>query len=247
MIPYYEDGSCTIYHGDCREILPTLERAALVLTDPPFFMPAQHYSSRADWARCWGDTTILGSWWASILENMRLAVTGSVVTFCDGESYPVFYPEFYRRFPTVRSLIWDKGSIGMGQPWRHQFEMLIVGRYENSTWNGGGGLADIVRCSNIPSERRVHPVDKPVALLGELLRPLTNAEDLIVDPFLGGGSTLIAAKENGRRAIGIEIEERYCEIAAKRLAQEVFDFGDQATVPDAPLIAGGLDLEMETK
>jgi site-specific DNA-methyltransferase (adenine-specific) len=222
--PYYEDDACAIYHGDCRDVLPTLERVALVLTDPPFFMPAQHYSSRSDWAKSWGDTTVLGSWWAATLDALPVSPDGSVVTFCDGESYPVFYPEFYRRFPAVRSLVWDKGAIGMGQPWRHQFELLIVGRYAKSKWFGGGGQADIIRCSSVPSESRLHPVDKPSALLGELIRPLTAPGDVVLDPFLGGGSTLYAAKSNGRRAIGIEIEERYCEIAARRLSQEVLDF-----------------------
>ncbi len=226
MTPYYDDGTVQIFHGDCREILPTLERVALVLTDPPFFMPAQHYSSRSDWPKCWGDTTVLGSWWASILDALPVSPDGSVVTFCDGESYPVFYPEFYRRFPTVRSLVWDKGAIGMGQPWRHQFELLIVGRYAASKWYGGGGMSDVIRCASVPSESRLHPVDKPSALLGELMRALTAPGDVILDPFIGGGSTLYAAKSNQRRAIGIEIEERYCEIAARRLAQEVLPFGE---------------------
>jgi site-specific DNA-methyltransferase (adenine-specific) len=221
MTPYYNDGTCVIYHGDCREVLPSLARVPLVLTDPPFFMPAQHYSSRVDWPKAWGDTTILGSWWASILDLLPLTVDGTAATFCDGESYPVFYPEFYRRFPAVRSLVWDKGAIGMGQPWRHQFELIVVGRYPKSKWTGGGGLSDVLRCSSVPSEKRLHPVDKPSELLGQLIRPLTDPDDLVLDPFMGGGSTLYAAKSNGRRGIGIEIEERYCEIAAKRLAQEV--------------------------
>jgi site-specific DNA-methyltransferase (adenine-specific) len=219
--PYYQDDSCTIYHGDAMELLPGVERATLLLTDPPFFMPAQHYSSRVGWAKGWGDTAVLGYWWASVLDLARLTSDGSFVSFCDGESYPVFYPEFYRRFPVVRSLVWDKQAIGMGQPWRHQFELLIVGRSASAKWTTGGGESDVLRCSVLPSTSRLHPVDKPDALLGQLLRPLTDPGDLVVDPFMGAGSTLYAAKSNGRRAIGIEIEERYCEIAAQRLAQEV--------------------------
>ena len=225
MKPYYDEDGITIYHGDALEILPTLPRADLVLTDPPFFLPAQHYSSRAEWAKAWGDTSILSAWWGLVLDALPLTQTGSVVSFCDGPAFAVFFPEFYRRFPAVRSLVWDKGSIGLGQPWRRQFELLIVGRLPESKWTGGGGEPDVLRCSVVPSERRYHPVDKPTSLLGQLLRPLTDLDDLVIDPFLGGGSTLIAAKENGRKAIGIEIEERYCEIAVQRLAQQVLALG----------------------
>lgn len=226
MKPYYEQDGITIYHGDALEIMPLLPRVSLALTDPPFFLPAQHYASRSEWSKAWGDTSILSAWWGLVLDALPLRGDGSVVTFCDGPAFAVFFPEFYRRFPAVRSLVWDKGSIGMGQPWRHQFELLIVGRQSGSKWTGSGGESDVLRCPVVPSESRFHPVDKPTALLGQILRPLTDPDDLILDPFLGGGSTLIAAKENGRKAIGIEIEERYCELAAKRLAQGVLAFGE---------------------
>ena len=221
--PYYADDLVTIWHGDAMDILPTLGMVDLVLTDPPFFMPAQHYASRSEWQRSWGDTSILAAWWSLVVEAVvpHLRRTGHLITFCDDESYPVFYPPLYRRFDLLNGLVWDKGVIGMGSPWRHTHELLIAGRWSGSKWSGGGGQSDVLRVKSVPSAERRHPVDKPTDLLRQLILPTTDPGDTVLDPFLGGGSTLTAAKDLGRRVIGIEIEERSCEIAANRCRQEV--------------------------
>src|SRR4026208_2170371 len=99
MKPYYEHGGITIFHGDCRDVLPLLRRSAvdLVLTDPPFFMPATHYQSRSDWQRAWSDTSILATFWAVTVDAVvpLMKRTGHLLAFCNGDSYPVFYPEMY--------------------------------------------------------------------------------------------------------------------------------------------------------
>jgi len=222
MRPYYEHAGITIYHGDALELCGSLPLCDLVLTDPPFFMPAQHYASRSNWQRSWGDTAILGRWFALVLDALvpRMNPTARVLCFCDDESYPVFYPELYRRFDTMTSLIWDKGGIGMGSEWRHSHELIVSARWKDSAWYGGMALSDVLRVKNVPSGRRSHPVDKPMDLLRQLLKPTTKLNDRVLDPFMGGGSTIHAAKLEGRRAIGIELEEKYCEIAAERLRQE---------------------------
>lgn len=227
MKPYYDDGrGIMIYHGDCRDVLPMLERGSvdLVLTDPPFFMPAIHYQSRVRWARSWGDTSILASFWSVILDAAipTLQATGHLITFCNGDSYPVFYPEMYRRFDTLVALIWDKGHVGLGRVWRHQHEMILAGRWETAQFYEDGSLrSDILKATATVSTKREHPVEKPTALLKELMMPTTQHGGIVADPFMGSGSTLLAAKELGRRAIGCDTEERYCEIAACRLSQGV--------------------------
>jgi site-specific DNA-methyltransferase (adenine-specific) len=222
MTPYYQDDAVTIYHGDALEIAPTLGAVDLIMTDPPFFMPATHYQSRVGWQRSWGDTSILGAWWRFVVAALvpRLRPTGHFITFCDDESYPVFYPELYGRFDALAALVWDKG-MGMGSPWRRSHELLIAARWSGSKWTGGQGEPDIIRARRIPSADRIHPVDKPTDLLARLIEPTTAPGDAVLDPFMGGGSTIEAAKNLGRKAIGIEIEERYCEIAARRCSQEV--------------------------
>lgn len=233
MTPYYDDGQCVIYHGDLRDVLPSLANRSVqaVVTDPPFFMPADHFQSRVKWQRSWGDVSVLGTFWRSVLDATvpALKPTGHMLTFCNGDSYPVFYPEMYRRFDKLKCLVWDKGHVGLGRIWRHQHELIIAGRWRESTFDIRGRLyADIIAAAATPSADRQHPVEKPTSLLVPLIEPITDAVDVVLDPFMGGGSTLRAAKDLGRRAIGIEIEERYCEIAAKRLAQGVLDFGGAA-------------------
>jgi DNA modification methylase len=225
MTPYYQHGGITIYHGNCREVLAQLSiRVDLVLTDPPFFMPATHYQSRVQYQRGWSDTSILATFWAVTLDACLplLKRTGHFVTFCNGDSYPVFYPEMYRRFDFLKCLVWDKGHVGLGRVWRNQHELAIAARWNTSEFKEDRVLrADVFRFNATPSQHREHPVEKPVDMLRWLIEPTTQVDGCVLDPFAGSGSTLEAAKMAGRSAVGVEGEERYCEIAAKRLEQEV--------------------------
>jgi DNA modification methylase len=221
--PYYQDDHVTIYHGDCREVLPDLSGIGSIVTDPPFFMPATHYSSRTVWRRSWGDALVLGQWLADTLGHLRTDPE-SVAVFCDGASYPVFYASLYTRYQNSSAVVWDKGRIGMGSPWRRSFEMIL------HMWNGtiapeDKGQPDVIRVATVPTEKRLHPVDKPDEVLRQIMGVVAQPTGVILDPFAGGGSTLRAAKDLGRKAIGVEIDERYCEIAARRCAQEVLAFG----------------------
>jgi site-specific DNA-methyltransferase (adenine-specific) len=222
--PYYEDDLVTLYHGDAREVLPALRRESfdLVLTDPPFFMPATHYSSRTTWQRSWSDTSALAAFWGVVLDATLPLIrrTGHFATFCDGESYPVFYPEMYRRFDALKCLVWDKERIGMGRVWRNQHELVITARWESSEFSEeGGSRADVLRAKTVHASERTHPVEKPTALLAQIIEPTTKPGGMILDPFMGTASTALAAQATGRRFVGIEGEERYCEQAVKRLAQ----------------------------
>jgi len=229
MKPYYQDEAVTIYCGDCRDVLPDLPPVDLLLTDPPFFMPVTHYASRTEWPKSWGDMSVLAVWFGVILDSVkpRMNATATAVVFCDGPSYAVFFPEIYRRFDQVRALVWDKCHFGMGHQWRKQHELMIVGRFAASKWTGPKNLPDILREKTVPSNDRQHPVDKPPGILRQLIEPLTDTGDTVLDPFCGGGSTLFAAKLSGRKAVGIEIEERYCEVAARRMSQSVLDFEEK--------------------
>jgi site-specific DNA-methyltransferase (adenine-specific) len=217
--PYYRARGITIYHGDCRDVLPSIRDVDLVLTDPPFFMPATHYQSRVKWQRAWSDPSILSAFWRNVVDLSvdALKDTGHFLTFCNGESYPVFYPEMYRRFETLKTLVWDKQAIGLGRVWRNQHELIIAGRWAESRFEDDGKTRSDVLRFKATRARRDHPVQKPVDMLADLISPTTPRDGLVCDPFIGSGTTLEAAAQLGRKAVGIEGEERYCEIAAKRL------------------------------
>jgi site-specific DNA-methyltransferase (adenine-specific) len=135
-------------------------------------------------------------------------------------------------------LIWDKGMMGPGDltlPWGPAHERIAFGVYQISKANrqdGSGRLAARLRQGSVLRVPRLnsaavvrHPTEKPVLLLRQLIESSSVIGETVLDPFVGSGSTLVAARLEGRNAIGIEIEERYCEIAALRLQQEVLDFG----------------------
>lgn len=209
--PYYQDDSCTIYHGDCREILIHLSfgKIGVLLTDPPYGIG--YHSSRS------------GSLPRSISGDEDTRLRDFVLAVWEDRPALVF-GSWRRPAPTKtrQLLIWDTlGANGMGAldlPWKpsHQ-QIYVLGK-----GFGGRRTTDVLRFAPVQSlarNGRVHPHEKPVGLLTELL--LKSPEGTVFDPFMGSGSTLRAAKDLGRKAIGIEIEERYCEIAVKRLAQEV--------------------------
>lgn len=203
--PYYADNLVTLYHGDCREILQTIAADVLV-TDPPYGM-----ALRSGWNGEHGDLRIEGD------EDpaLRDLILGQWV----GRPALIFGRWSVARPAATRMVLtWDKGGhTGMGDlalPWKPQTEEIYV------VGNGFVGARDscVLRFNapmNAKSQGRFHPTEKPVALMRELIAKCPPGA--ILDPFAGSGSTLVAAADLNRKAIGIEIEERYCEIAARRL------------------------------
>ena len=110
-------------------------------------------------------------------------------------------------------------------PWRVNYELIYV----RGAFAGPRTATAVIRCplSNKAAGLEGHPTPKPVALMTSILERAPIG--IIADPFAGSGSTLVAAKALGRKAIGVELEERYCEIAARRLAQDVLDFTGEAS------------------
>jgi site-specific DNA-methyltransferase (adenine-specific) len=213
LTPYYADESVTLYHGDCREILPALPDAGCVLvTDPPYGI--SHSSNRPGAPRR-GEQIANDD--ATTVRDEVLALWGSRPALVFG-SCRVQPPQI----PVRATLVWDKGGhVGMGDlslPWKQNWEHIYV------SGQGFVGRRDtgVLRFNALApwAGEYTHPHEKPVELMRALIEkcaPLAT----ILDPFAGSGTTLRAAKDLGRSAIGIEIEERYCEVAVRRLGQEV--------------------------
>jgi site-specific DNA-methyltransferase (adenine-specific) len=221
--PYYADDQVTIYHGDALDILPTLMASSvdLVVTDPPYFQPASHYVPARGVApvRSLGDTSVLLYAYKAWSDAIGRVAPGSpIYLFCDGQSYPVTFQAFYG-LGRVRPLIWDKVTSFNGFTWRHQHELVAWVEPEGCP-RVPTGDGDILRYRAVPVAQRLHPAEKPIALVARLIAKHSGA---VLDPFCGSGTTLVAARDLGRRSVGIEIEERYCEIAAQRCAQEILN------------------------
>ena len=249
--PYYLDDHCCIIHGDCREILPTFPATSfdLVLMDPPY----GHNNNNGDLAHRWeealgihrrgqlvrGEARPIANdgpeandlvRWA-FGESGRLLKPGCCCCCCGGGGGPD--PQFARwslwmdeAIGFKQAVVWDKGGLGMGWHYRRNYELMLVAEKPGAAghWFGGSSQANVVRIPGIKPAADDHPTPKPLSLMGLFVRLHSERGDLVLDPFMGSGTTLAAAKDLGRRAIGIEIEEQYCEIAARRLSQEVLPF-----------------------
>jgi site-specific DNA-methyltransferase (adenine-specific) len=218
--PYYQDEAVTIYHGDCREILPTLGQVDLVLTDPPFLPVFGTTQDRNDI----GNFLIAETWMEVLAKDWynTLAPSGYVVLMCDWRTYPCFWRAIMRGQWEQRNLvIWAHMAVRKWGVFRfcHQLAFVAQKPPRREFAAPPGRQLDVWNGHNVPTEEREHPTEKPIEYLRYLIEAVPG--ELILDPFMGSGTTLRAAKDLGRKAIGIEIEERYCEIAAKRMAQGV--------------------------
>lgn len=210
--PYYQDDAVTLYHGDCREIVPQLGRFDLLLTDPPY---GHNYESNhgASWSG------------AAIANDNDTSARDEILALMRGTPAAVF-GSWKRARPACRAvLVWDKGpAFGMGDlsfPWKNSFEEIyIIG----DGWAGSrdeGVIKGHIQVS-WESKGRCHPNQKPETLMSYLISK--HPAPTILDPFAGSGTTGRAAKDLGRKCVLIEREEKYCEIAARRMGQEVLPF-----------------------
>lgn len=192
--PYYQDDWATIYHGDCREILPQLEPVDLVLTDPPYpdYLATEY------------------RYHPGILDPLKEIPVRQFIFWTAKEDFPLTYTAIH---------IWDKRT-GCGSEYERLFE---INGQRNFKVFSHYLINSTVAASLTGDNFTGHPSQKPVKLLTSILKK-TEAQT-ILDPFMGSGTTLVAAKNLNRKSIGIEIEEKYAEIAAKRLSQEVLNFG----------------------
>lgn len=248
--PYYDEGGISIYHGDCREILPQLEKVDMIFTDPPF----GHNNNNGDLIhrieaaipsrRRAGDTgqdeyearpicndgpeaNELVRWFFGQAADMLRH--GGCCCCCGGGGPDPQFARWSLWLDEVlqfkQMIVWDKGPMGMGWHYRRSYETVLVAQKPGAAckwYDETDRIENIIRhIPKIIPRSTDHPTPKPIELPGHFISLHTLPGEVVLDPFMGGGSTAEAAKKAGRKFVGIELEERWIEIAVKRLAQEV--------------------------
>lgn len=243
MKPSFEEDGITIYHGDCRDVLPELTGGAdAVVTDPPYG------DTSLDW-----DQPVKG--WLDLIDTRQVWCFGSLrfwlehgADFRDDWTYAQeivwekhngsgFHADRFKRVHEL-AVHWYRGPWGTlytsvpvtldptPRAMRRKRRPPHTGNIEASSYRSEDGGPKLMRSVlQVRSEhgRAIHPTQKPVGIADPLIRFSVPQEGVVLDPFMGSGTTLLAAKQSGRRAIGIEINEHYCEAAAERFAQQSLD------------------------
>jgi site-specific DNA-methyltransferase (adenine-specific) len=216
--PYYDDpkAGITIYHGDCRVILPELGRFDLLLTDIPYGKVNRASGGLRNLDKGSADTETVTAEWVA-----EHADCSSAYVFCGTEQVSALRRRFVELGKSTRLCIWEKTNpspMNGERIWLSSLECCVFARSPGATFRE--------HCSSpawrLPSVAETpHPTGKPSKLFRRLIEASSNPGDLVVDLTMGAGTTLRAAKDTGRRAIGIELEERWCAYAVSRLRQEV--------------------------
>jgi site-specific DNA-methyltransferase (adenine-specific) len=228
--PYYQDDSVTIYHGDSMEIVPALGRFDLVLTDPPYLIHAGKgggaFGSERVLVESGGFTDMGCSY--SFLDN-----AANWFVFCSIRQLRELLG-IAENMPRMNLITWHKPNPlpTCNNKYLPDVEYIVHGFQKNRLF---GDFCDKFSCIIHPLGDREtkHPNEKPMRIIRKLITLGTQEGETILDPFAGSGTTGRAAKDMGRKAVLIEREERYCEIAAKRMQQECLPFAKPASQPKA--------------
>lgn len=245
VIPYYRDESVTLYHGDAFEALGSMPERSVdcVITDPPFDARTHGMarSNRAGKGTSAGGNRVLAGRsdvrFDPFTHDRQLELFSSLGRITRRWVVSNLATDTAFRFETgdgpdglrvLRIGAWVKTNpmpiISADRPAMGWEPIAYMHRVDvKPEWRGGGRAANFVMPT---SQGSGHPTQKPIDMVRQWVQWFTNPGDLILDPFAGSGTTLRAAADEGRRAIGYELDERFCEIAAKRLAQGVLDFGE---------------------
>lgn len=229
MKPYYEADGVALYLGDCREVLPEVRGVAqLILTDPPYGVGVKYGPLYDD------DRDTYWQWFLPTIDLMRKAAPRVVFTHRVAALHHITGWDWVG--------VWHKpgafgARVGNSAVLPHWEPIFMYGIHDGGTRSEyipdvlsinpqpSAGLSALGRDKWKTEGFTAHPCQKPLDLYQRLLRAFLDDQAVVCDPFAGSGTTLVAAKNLGRKAIGVELHERYCEIAAQRLSQGVLDLG----------------------
>jgi site-specific DNA-methyltransferase (adenine-specific) len=198
--PYYDQGGITIYHGDCRDVLPDLPIVDAVITDPPYGTGVTEWDQSISDQAVAACVAAMRGYAVFCYSNTRLAHILTAIKAAGAEAWVA---------------VWHKSnSVGFERKFAPQWTPIVIAyRKPRKFWG-----KDLCYCP-ITVQPSGHPTPKPPGVMRWIIEHATDPGDLVLDPYMGSGTTLEVASRNGRRAIGIDVREAYCEIAAERLRQ----------------------------
>lgn len=236
--PYYQDDAVTIYHAKNIELLPWFSLVDHIITDPPY---SEHTHSKQWISKALsekgdkrastehkelGFDALSDEEMSFICGEMFRIVTRWSIAFTDLENMHLWRAQFIANgLDYVRACIWDKVDSAPqftgDRPAASCEAFMLAHKPGKKRWNGGGRRNLFRHAVNGEKGAKPHPSTKPIPLMKEIVSLFTDPGDTILDPYMGSGSTLRAAKDLGRKSIGIEMNEKHCETAARRMCQEV--------------------------
>lgn len=224
MTPYYSDNFVDIYNCDCQEILKEIPDVDCVITDPPYEL-----NNGGHGKHCLTSIKKIATGLTAIEKGFNINILNLIrspqwFVFCSNKQIANLMSYFQSQYITTL-LIWHKyNSVPFSNGvWRSDCEFIVHARKKGAYFKGDAELKRKVK--SIPLVcKQLHPTQKPECLIDDYIKIGTSKGFFILDPFMGSGTSLVCAKRLGRYAIGIEKEEKYCEIAAKRCSQGMFNF-----------------------
>lgn len=241
MTPYYQDDFVTLYHGDCRDVLPSLTDIDLIVTSPPYNLSHNKgsYSRGGLWAPPGGGITYdthtddlplseYVNWQKDILTKAWDCLSDRGAIYYNHKprvhNKTLWNPlEVNPGLPVRQIVIWDRGNGFNFSPTHympmHEWIVIFAKEHWGLSSRGASGVGDVWRIAPLPEPD--HPAPFPIGIPAQAIE--TTKPRTVLDPFSGIGTTIRAAKDAGVKAIGIEVSERYCELTARRLSQEAFN------------------------
>jgi len=241
--PYYETNLGKLYCGDCLEIMPQLNKKFdLIVTDPPYGLNYNDGDLASRWEAIFGgkienlgvrpicnDGEEAHEQFKQMLKiaKHKLLKGGACCCCCCGGGGPKpLFAKWTLWMDEIigfkQAVVWDKGGLGMGMHYRRNYEFILIAQNGQPAhrWNGGNNTPNVWQIGKIIPRKDQHPTVKPIKLMNKIIEIHSNRGDIVLDPFLGSGTTAVACERLNRRWIGIEISEEYCEIAKARIEPE---------------------------
>ena len=241
MRPYWqsEEHGLAIYHGDCLEVMPALEQEFdLCLTDIPYQISQESNGLRN---LHYGEWDVGGTPVETVLTCA--AACQSACIFCDGRQLSAVIQGLDVAGFSTRQLAWHKSNpsvLNGSSLFLSAVELAAYGK-QAGAYFGGHCVHNLIECSTVATGIRIHPTQKPMAVMRRIVELCCPPDGIVLDPFLGSASSLVACYRLGRRGVGIEISEEYCELAAERLEAELA----QLRLPETVATAQPAQLVME--